>query len=125
MRHQTNPEHEQIFFGVEYHFLAEANSEHGGIVEGYGATFGHPLDGDPRIVLDAGAFKKTIPERIKRAGGSMVPYLDSHEWTNAHVLGTVVDAAPKIPRASVSNRSFRKRRPPRTRSSRCARGTSR
>lgn len=87
---RTNPDFERYVFPVEFQF-AEPNSEHGGIVEGYGSVFGSIHESNQTV--DPGAFKKTIAERIKRSGGSMVPYLDSHEWNIAHTIGTVVDGS--------------------------------
>src|ERR1039458_2263644 len=79
-----NAESEQLICGVEYKFV----DDNKGIVEGYASVFGN--EDLNREVVEHGAFKKTIQERISRG---VVPFLDSHQWNIAHTLGSIIAAA--------------------------------
>lgn len=72
-----------LVFPIEW----KASGDDVNVLEGYASTFGNvDLQGD---VIKAGAFRKTIKERIK---SGKVKLLDSHVPDTAHVLGTVVEA---------------------------------
>lgn len=88
MTTKSNPDCERLVFPVEFKFVADANSEDGGTVEGYASVFG--LTHESGDIVEPGAFKKTIRERVKKG---MVPYLDSHQWDVAHTIGSITDAA--------------------------------
>jgi HK97 family phage prohead protease len=81
---KANPESEQLICGVEYKFV----DENKGIVEGYASVFDN--EDLNREVVEHGAFKKTIGERVNRG---VVPFLDSHQWNIAHTLGSIVSAS--------------------------------
>jgi HK97 family phage prohead protease len=81
---KANPESEQLICGVEYKFV----DENKGIVEGYASVFDN--EDLNREVVEHGAFKKTIGERVNRG---VVPFLDSHQWNIAHTLGSIVAAS--------------------------------
>lgn len=95
---KANPEMERLIFPVEFKLLAGDQ----GIVEGYASIFSK--QDENREVVDPGAFKKTIAERVMKG---KVPYQDGHIWDTAHTLGTVIwaeeDANGLRYRAKLSN----------------------
>jgi HK97 family phage prohead protease len=82
---KTNPDFERLSFAVSFK-IADGGDD--SLVEGYGNCFEN-LDQNGDIV-HRGAFKKTIKERVDKG---MVPYIDTHQWDAAHVLGTVMSAS--------------------------------
>jgi HK97 family phage prohead protease len=85
---KSNPDCERLVFPVEFKLLTDPTDDSGGTVEGYASVFGLPHEsGD---IVEPGAFKKTIRERVKKG---MVPYLDSHQWDVAHTIGSITDAS--------------------------------
>lgn len=70
---------------VPAEFKADDSDEN--VVHGYASIFDN-VD-EQADVVKAGAFKKTISERVKKG---LVKFFDSHEWSGQSTLGTVEEA---------------------------------